>query len=234
MNIDEFVEEIKKIGISLTNNQLNQLNEYYNLLIEYNKVMNLTGITEKKQVYLKHFYDSLCIVKVIDLKNEKTLCDVGTGAGMPGIILKIVYPNLKVTLIEAINKRVKFLNIVINKLNLKDIEVICIRAEEYAINTREKYDIVTCRAVSNLRVLLELCIPMVKVNKYFIPLKGIIETELEESNNALFKLNCKILKIEKFKLPIEQSYRSILKIQKTEKTNKLFPRKYSDIKKKLL
>lgn len=231
MEINSFIEELKKLGITPTEKQLNQLDKYYELLIQYNSVMNLTGITEKKQVYLKHFYDSLCIVKVIDLSSQENLCDVGTGAGFPGIVLKIFYPNLKITLLDSLNKRIEFLNIVIKNLELNNIEAIHCRAEEYALQNREKYDVVTSRAVTKLNILSELSIPMVKVNKYFIPLKANLTEELEESKNALKKLNSKIIKIEHFLLPVEESNRTIIKIQKLSSTQKLFPRKYSVIKK---
>ena len=225
MEINNFIEELKKLGITPTEKQLNQLDKYYELLIQYNSVMNLTGITEKKQVYLKHFYDSL---------SQENLCDVGTGAGFPGIVLKIFYPNLKITLLDSLNKRIEFLNIVIKNLELNNIEAIHCRAEEYALQNREKYDVVTSRAVTKLNILSELSIPMVKVNKYFIPLKANLTEELEESKDALKKLNSKIIKIEHFLLPIEESNRTILKIQKLIPTPKLFPRKYSVIKKKPL
>ncbi len=234
MEINEFIEEVRKLQISINDDILNKLEKYYNLLIKYNEVMNLTAITEKKQVYLKHFYDSLCIIKVIDLNNEESLCDIGTGAGFPGIVLKIFYPHLKVTLLDSLNKRIDFLKIIIKELNLTNIEAIHIRAEEYALNNREKFDVVTSRAVANLNTLLELSIPMVKINKYFIPLKANIDIELEQSKNALEKLNSKIIYTCKFLLPIENSSRTILKIEKYSETNKLFPRKYSEIKRKPL
>ncbi len=234
MEINEFINEVRKLQINIDDDILDKLEKYYNLLIKYNEVMNLTGITEKKQVYLKHFYDSLCISKVIDLNEEQSLCDVGSGAGFPGIVLKIFYPHLKITLLDSLNKRIEFLNIVIKELNLDNIEAIHVRAEEYAQQNREKFDIVTSRAVANLNTLLELSIPMVKINKYFIPLKANVDEELENSKNALNKLNSKIIKTERFLLPIENSNRTILKIQKMDKTSKLFPRKYSEIKKKPL
>lgn len=234
MEINKFIEQIKKLNIEVNSKKLEQLEKYYNLLIEYNEKMNLTGITEKKQVYLKHFYDSLCISKIIDLKQENTLCDVGTGAGFPGIVLKIFYPNLKITLLDSLNKRIEFLKEVIKQLELNDIEAIHTRAEEYAMNNLEKYDVVTCRAVANLNILLELSIPMVKINKYFIPLKANVEEELENSKNALLKLGAELIKKEQFLLPQENSNRTILMIQKKSKTSKLFPRKYSEIKKKPL
>ena len=223
MDQNKFIEEIKKIDISINELQLKQLERYYEILLEYNKVMNLTGITIKEEVYLKHFYDSLTIAKVIDLNQYNTLCDVGTGAGFPGLVIKIIYPNLKVTLLDSLNKRLNFLNIVIKELNLKDIETIHIRAEEY----KKQFDIVVARAVAPLNILLEYCIPITKVNGYFIAMKG----KNEEANNALKELNSEIIETNSFLLPIEQSNRTIIKIKKIKETNKKFPRKYSEIKK---
>ena len=234
MNQNRFIEELKKIDIELNNNQLKQLERYYDLLIEWNKKFNLTNITDKEQVYLKHFYDSITLSKVINLGNEETLCDIGTGAGFPGLVLKIVFPNLKVILVDALNKRTEFLKEVIKQLKLQNIEVYHDRAEEFARNNLEKYDIVTARAVAHLSILLEYSIPMVKVNKYFIAMKANIETEIEESTNALEKLDSKIIQIEQFKLPVEESNRTIIKIEKLNKTNKKYPRKNSEIKKKRL
>lgn len=234
MTISEFIEELKKLNIEPTQKQLEQLNRYYELIVEYNKVMNLTGITEKEQVYLKHFYDSLTIVKVIDLNKEESLCDIGTGAGFPGIVLKILFPNLKITLIDSLNKRIEFLKIVIKELNLNNIEAIHTRAEEYAIKNIEKFDVVTSRAVAPLNILLELSIPLLKINKYFISYKGNISREIIESENALKQLDSKIDKIEEFELPKENSNRTIIKIKKINKTNKKYPRKFSEIKKKPL
>ena len=226
MNQDNFILELKKLNINITDLQLKQLERYYELLVEYNKVMNLTGITIKEEVYLKHFYDSLTIAKVIDLNNYQTLCDVGTGAGFPGLVLKILYPNLKVTLLDSLNKRLNFLNVVIKELNLKDIETVHSRAEEY----NKQFDVTVARAVAPLNILLEYCIPLTKVNGYFIAMKG----KNEEANNALKELNSEIIETNSFLLPIEQSNRTIIKIKKLKETNKKFPRKYSEIKKKPL
>lgn len=234
MTLNNFIEELKKININISDIQLEQLEMHYELLIEYNKVMNLTGITEKEQVYLKHFYDSLTITKVIDLTKEETLCDVGTGAGFPGLVLKILFPNLKITLVDSLNKRIEFLKIVIKTLKLENIEAVHARAEDYAKENREIFDIVTSRAVAPLNVLLEYNMPMIKVDKYFISYKGNISEEIEESKEALQKLNGKIEKIAEFKLPIEESNRAIIKIKKEKSTPKIFPRKYSEIKKRPL
>ena len=234
MNQNKFKEELKKINIEITDKQLEQLEIYYELLIEYNKVMNLTGITEKDQVYLKHFYDSLTIAKIIDITKEETLCDIGTGAGFPGMVLKIIFPNLKVTLVDSLNKRIEFLKVVKEKLKLTNIEIIHSRIEDYAKDNREKFDIVTSRAVANLSILLEYAIPLVKVNKYFIAMKGNAKEEIEESKNAFKVLNSYIEKSLEFKLPIENSQRNLIKIKKISITNKKYPRKDSEIKKKKL
>jgi len=230
MNIDLFIEETKKLELNLTDKQLSQLEEYYNLLIEWNEKINLTRIIKKEDVYLKHFYDSLTLSKVIDLNQDLSLCDIGTGAGFPGIVLKICFPNLKITLVDSLQKRINFLNEVIEKLSLKDIEAIHDRAEDYAKNHREEYDIVTSRAVANLRVLSELSIPMVKVEGYFIPMKATIEEELEEAKDIINKLSGKLEKLETFTLPIEESIRNILLIRKESKTNPIYPRRMDKIK----
>ncbi len=230
MNIECFLEEAKKLGILLTEDQLSKLEKFYRLLISWNEKMNLTRIIEKEEVYLKHFYDSLTIVKVIDLNKKMTLCDVGSGAGFPGIVLKIAFPNLKITLIDSLQKRVNYLNQIIKDLELTDIEAIHTRAEDYAKDNREIFDIVTARAVTNLRILAELCIPMVAVDGYFIPMKANIDEEIIDSQEILMKLNGKIKRRETFYLPIENSIRNIILIKKDAKTNPIYPRKMDKIK----
>ena len=230
MTKEEFIEALKELGIVLTKDQINKLDLYYKLLIEWNNKINLTRIVAEEEVYLKHFYDSLTIVKAIDLNKINTLCDVGTGAGFPGIVLKIVFPNLKITLLDSLQKRITFLNEVIKELGLTNIETIHDRAEDYAKKHREEYDIVTSRAVANLRVLSELCIPMVKVNGYFIPMKANLEEELSESQDIIHKLSGKLEKQVTFTLPIEESIRNILVIKKESKTNPIYPRRMDKIK----
>ena len=234
MTQEQFKESLLELNINITEDQLQKLEKYYELLIEWNEKINLTGITKKEEVYLKHYYDCLNICRIIDLNSIDTLCDVGTGAGFPGMVLKIVFPNLKITLVDSLQKRLKFLEIVKEELKLSDIDMIHTRAEEYAIKNREKFDVVTARAVAPLNILIEYCIPLVKLNGYFIPLKANIEEEINNSQNALEQLNSNIEKIIEFNLPIENSHRSILLIKKCGKTNKKFPRKYSEIKKKPL
>ncbi len=228
MNQNKFVEELNLLGINVTKDKLDKLEKYYNLLIGYNKVMNLTGITDHDEVYLKHFYDSLTLAKVVDLNNYKTLCDIGTGAGFPGIVLKIFYPNLKITLIDSLNKRIVFLNKVIEELGLEGIIAIHSRIEEYGIKNRDLFDIVTARAVAPLNILLEYSIPILKVNGLFLPMKANLENE--KYDNALKKLNCTLEKTKQFLLPIENSNRSILLIKKQNETNLKYPRRFNLIK----
>lgn len=205
---------------------------YYELLIKYSKVMNLTTIVELDEAYIKHFYDSLLLGKVVDLKQKISLVDIGTGAGFPGLVLKIVYPNLHVVLVEPTAKRCKFLNEVIRELKLSGVEVINDRAEKFIIDHRESYDIVTARAVSRLNILTELCVPFVKLNGYFIPMKAInYEEELEENKIASGTLGVKLDKIKKFKLPLDMGERVLLIYKKTRETNEIYPREYARIKK---
>lgn len=231
MNEKLFIEEMNKLGFNLNEKQLNQFVEYYNYLVQENEKINLTAITEKEQVYLKHFYDSATIIKIIDLSKENNFCDVGTGAGFPGVVLKILYPDLKVTLVDSLNKRINFLNSLIQKLDLNGIIAIHDRAEDFARKNREQFDVVTARAVTNLPVLLEYCIPLLKVEKYFIPMKGDISQEINLSETAFKKLSSSLLKVEKFNLPIENSKRTLLFIKKNKKTLPIYPRKNSEINK---
>ena len=206
MNLNEFNEELKKLNITLSAYQLDKLEKFYKLLVEWNNKINLTRIIEKEDVYLKHFYDSLTVSKVIDLNKVETLCDVGTGAGFPGIVLKIFYPNLKITLVDSLQKRVNYLNEIIKELELKDIKAIHVRGEDY----KEKFDVVTSRAVANIEKLTTYTMHLLKKDGVLIALKGNIDEELtNEVKNRLSK-KYKIVKIEKFLLPIENSNRSIV------------------------
>ncbi len=233
MNKEEFIKELGKINIILSNNQLNQLEKYYELLISENKKYNLTAITEKENVYLKHFYDSIAITKIITLTNQ-SLCDIGTGAGFPGIVLKIVFPDLNVTLVDATEKKCNFLRQVIKKIELTNVDVINERAEIYSQKTREKYDIVTSRAVAPLKHLLEYSIPLVKVNGYYIAMKSDIENEIKNISTYEKVLSIKEIKKIQFYLPKENSLRTLIMYQKLNKTDKKYPRKYNEIKKKEL
>ena len=233
MNKQKFIDELLKLNIEISDIQLEKLEKYYEILERENKLYNLTSITEKGSVFLKHFYDSLTIVKIIDL-NEGTLCDLGTGAGFPGMVLKIIFPNLKITLIDATLKKCNFLEKVIKELKLENIKVINARVEEYAKIEREKYDIVTARAVAPLKHLLEYGIPLLKVNGTFVAMKGNINEELNGIENYENKLKIKQNKRIDFQLPIENSNRTLISFIKLEVTNNKYPRKYTEIKKKSL
>lgn len=234
MKIDEFIESLRKLNIEITSRQLEQLEEYYNLLVEWNEKINLTRITLKDDVYLKHFYDSATIVKVIDLNKINNFCDFGTGAGFPGIVIKILFPSLNVTLVDSLNKRINFLNIVIEKLKLEKIVAIHSRIEDFARTHREKFDLVTARAVASLPVLLEYATGIIKKDKYFVAMKASIDEELEQSINAQKILKIKLIDKNSFLLPKENSVRNILLFQKQERTNLKYPRNPSEIKKKPL
>ena len=227
--IKDYVEQITEGQVLLTDVQLAQFEQYYNGLIEKNKVMNLTAITEREDVILKHFIDSLALARYVKLwEKEYNIIDVGTGAGFPGIPLKIAFPNLQVTLFDSLNKRIKFLQEMIDTLKLKEITAVHGRAEEGARdkNMREKYDFAVSRAVANMAVLSEYCIPFVKVGGYFIPYKtGTVEEEITQGKKAIQILGGKIEKIEKLMLPDSDISRSFLFIKKEKQTPKAYPRK---------
>lgn len=222
-----FYEELEKKNLILTEKMKKQLDEYARFLAEYNEKVNLTAITKYDDIFDKHFYDSLLLV---DRKIEGTLVDVGTGAGFPGVVLKIVIPNLRVVLIEPINKRCVFLNILIERLGLKGIEVINTRGEDYSIKHREEYDYVTARAVSNLNNLIEVCGAMVKTNGYFICLRGKEgRNEIEMASKAIKTMGFIIENTNDEQLLCGDS-RIISYFKKINKTPAKFPRKYSIIK----
>lgn len=229
---DILKEEIKKIGIQLDDKQIDQFLRYYELLAEWNRFMNLTAITDYKEVIQKHFVDSLSIIKAMDIEylqsKDKQLIDIGTGAGFPGIPIKIVFPKLKITLLDSLNKRVKFLNEVIDVLDLKNIEAIHGRAEDYARQEkyREKYDVCVSRAVANLSTLSEYSLPFVKIGGYFISYKAEnIEEEIEKSKNVVILLGGDINEVVKFSLPDTDIKRALIIIKKEKPTNKKYPRR---------
>ena len=234
MNKEEFILAIQKLGITLSEKQLSQLDQFYHLLISWNEKINLTRITNLSDVYLKHYYDSLTLIRVINLKKISTLCDVGTGAGFPGIVLKIVFPNLKVTLIDSLQKRVTYLNEVIKQVGLTDIVAIHVRGEDFARNHREEFDVVVARAVSELRIISEICIPMIKIDGHFIAMKGNITEELFLGEKAISKLSAKINSIDSFSLPNDAGYRTLIDVIKVSSTNLKYPRSIDKIKKRAL
>ena len=224
----QFIQDLKELGVSLTDKQIEQFLIYYELLTEWNSFMNLTAITEYEDVLKKHFVDSVSLIQAVDVRKELTLIDVGTGAGFPGLALKIAYPELKVTLLDSLQKRIQFLDAVIEKLGLEGIEAIHGRAEDFAKpqKLRESFDLCVSRAVANLSTLSEYCLPFVKVGGYFIPYKSEkIAQEKEEAEKALELLGGKFERQVEFMLPSSDIYRNLFVIKKVKETPKKFPRK---------
>lgn len=229
MTEEEFITELTKLNIEVTPEKLDQLKEYASFLLEYNQHTNLTAIRDIDEVYLKHFYDSLTIVKAINLKEVNTVLDIGTGPGFPGMVLKIIYPHLQITLMDSNNKKIGFLKTLAQELNL-NVEIIYGRAEEFIVNRREYYDVVTSRAVASLDILAELSIPYVKTNGLFVAMKSNYQEELQATLPILKKLDSKVEKIEKFSLPKIEANRAIICIRKEKATNHKYPRNYNQIK----
>jgi 16S rRNA (guanine527-N7)-methyltransferase len=227
MKIDEFYELLAKENIILTDIQKDQLSIYAKELLEYNKKTNLTALKTIPDVYLKHFYDSLTLVKAYQFTNE-TVLDIGTGAGFPGLVLKIVFPNLKITLLDSNHHKTDFLKYIVSILKITDVAIINDRAEEY-FKTNKKYDIVVARAVSNLNILSELGIPFCNLNGSFLVMKGNCQDEIINSQKAINILGGTIIKEINFKLPIELSERTIIVIKKEKATPKKYPRLYQQI-----
>lgn len=209
MNKEEFITAVKELGINIDKEKMLKLDKFYHLLIEWNEKINLTRIIEEEEVYLKHFYDSLTIVKEVDLTTKTTLCDVGTGAGFPGVVLKIIYPNLKITLVDSLLKRVNYLNTIIKELELENIIAIHSRGEDY----HETFDVVTARAVANIEKLLNYTMHLVNKKGIFIAMKGNLDNEI--SDDVISKINkkYKLITINKFLLPKENSNRSLVVIK---------------------
>ncbi|WP_433746016.1 16S rRNA (guanine(527)-N(7))-methyltransferase RsmG [Falsibacillus pallidus] len=229
MNIEQFTKMLEEKGISLSSKQLNQFQRYYELLVEWNEKMNLTAITDREEVYLKHFFDSVSAAFYIEeFKEDLSICDVGAGAGFPSIPLKICFPNLKVSIVDSLNKRITFLETLASELGLDGTSFFHDRAETFGQKAehREKYDLVTARAVARMSVLSELCLPLVKQNGLFIAMKAAsAEDELTDSKKAIATLGGKLEKVYSFKLPVEESDRNIAVIRKTKITPKKYPRK---------
>ncbi len=217
---------LNEIGLSPSDLQISQLMTYYEFVVEKNKVMNLTAITEFEEFVQKHFVDSLSICKYVDLNQPLSLLDVGTGAGFPGIPLKIMFPELQITLLDSLQKRIRFLLDVIFELKLEDIEAIHGRAEELKSkgNYFEQFDYVVSRAVASLPTLAEYCIPYVKVNGYFIAYKANADEEIEQAGNALRILGGKIESVKEFELPDTDYHRSLVMIRKVKNTDSKYPR----------
>lgn len=234
MDFVTFKAKLLENSIILDDKQIESYGTYSKLLQEWNKVMDLTAIDDEAQIIEKHFYDSLISAKYFKYENQ-TLLDIGSGAGFPGLVLAIAFPNLKITLLEPTLKRCNFLNEVIKVLNLSNVKVVNDRAENYIKEKRECFNLVTSRAVSRLNILLELSIPFLTIQGTMIALKGKnVNLELKEAENALKILNVKLLKNYEFKLPSEEENRSILLLKKEAQTNIKYPRNYGTIKKKPL
>lgn len=227
-DMTKFHSGLEKLGISLSEHQFERFLQYYELLIEWNKVMNLTGITEFEDVIQKHFLDSLCLVKVIPNLKDQTVLDLGTGAGFPGIPLKIAFPDLDIVLMDSLNKRIHFLETVISELQLTKITAVHGRAEEMARKKeyRQSFDLCVSRAVSNLATLSEYCLPFVKIDGAFVSYKSAdADEEISQGKKAIYLMGGEIEKIEKFKLPDSDFGRSFVLIKKGKGTPKAYPRK---------
>lgn len=228
MDKSRFDIELEAFGIVLSERKKEQFDRYYELLVEWNKVMNLTGITEYDEVCLKHFADSLSIVRVKDMNSINSMIDIGTGAGFPGIPVKIAFPHIKIVLLDSLNKRLKFLNQVIEELDLEDVVTLHGRAEDHAKKTeyREQFDLCASRAVANLSTLAEYCLPFVKVDGSFISYKsGEVDEEIAKAQKAIDILGGKIEKTDKFLLPESDMGRALVEIRKIKMTPRRYPRK---------
>ena len=226
--LEKFLKGLEELQIELSDNQIQQFIRYYEMLVEKNKVMNLTAITEFDEVIEKHFLDSLSLIKVYDLKKEVSVMDMGTGAGFPGIPLKIAFPHLKITLLDSLNKRINFLNEVVETLGLENVETCHGRAEDFGHRKeyREQYDLCTSRAVANLSTLSEYCVPFVKIGGQFVSYKsGNVDNELRESEKAIRILGGEIGKVCSFVLPETDFARTLVPIKKIKSTGKKYPRK---------
>lgn|SRR5690606_7748273 len=228
MDISLFTTLLEEKGISLSPTQLNQFETYYKLLVEWNEKMNLTAITEKPEVYLKHFYDSISAAFYFDFSREASICDVGAGAGFPSIPLKICFPHLKISIVDSLQKRITFLEELSKELKLEDMTFYHDRAETFGqkAEIRESFDIVMARAVARMSVLSELCLPLVKVNGTFIAMKAAsVSEELEDGKKAIATLGGSVSNVHHFLLPLENSDRNIVIIDKKKTTPKKYPRK---------
>lgn len=230
----EFITYTSNNGLVLTDEQLSQLQKYQQMLKEKNQVMNLTSIVEEEEVFEKHFLDSL-LFSFNENLDDKECIDVGTGAGFPGLVLAICYPSLKMTLLEPLTKRCNFLQEVIDELKLTNVKVVNQRSEDYCKENIEKYDLAFARAVSKLNILLEIIMPLVKVNGYFIALKGkIYQEEINDSTNALKELNSVVEKVKESTLPSENDVRGNVFVKKVGHISNKYPRNYGQIKKRPL
>ena len=232
--MDKLNDIVRQFGLELSEKQLQQFSRYYDILVEWNSFMNLTAITDRDDVIIKHFADSLLLYKYKDLHDNLSVLDVGTGAGFPGIPLKIAFPELKVTLMDSLNKRLNFLNEVIKDLELDNVETVHSRAEDGGKNPlyREKYDLVVSRAVANLATLSEWCLPFTKVGGYFVPYKSnALSDEMTDGKKAIRILGGQVENIFNTNIPETDNQRSFVFVKKIANTDKKYPRKPGDSKK---
>ncbi len=234
MTEKELIEATKKIGFDFSPKQLELLNSYYEYLVYYNSITNLTAITDKSEVYLKHFYDSICLIRSIDFSKYKNIIDVGTGAGFPGLVIKILYPHLELFLLDSNAKKTNFLESLCQKLNIDNVTIINQRSETFALKNVDKFDLVVARAVKQLDILVELCLPLVKVSGYFIAMKANIADEIQNSEEIIKLLGGNIQFIDNYELPYDKSIRNNIIIKKEKVNPKGYPRNYSSILKKPL
>lgn len=228
MNEEQFMQSLKEQGIELSEKQVQQFHLYFETLVEWNEKMNLTAITDQPSVYLKHFYDSISAAFYINFNDIESLCDVGAGAGFPSIPIKICFPHIKVTIVDSLNKRIQFLHHLSDVLELENMQFVHSRAEDFGqmAQYREKFDLVTARAVARLSVLSELCAPLVKSDGIFVAMKAASgEEELTDAKKAIQVLGTKLMDQYKFSLPIENSERTIYVFKKIKSTPKKYPRK---------
>ena len=228
----KFIEDVKSIcGVNLNEYQIEQLRKYYTKLIDYNAKVNLTSITEKEEVYYKHFLDSMALIRNIEQEKELSICDLGSGAGFPSIPLKIINPNLKVTIVDSLNKRITFLKELVNELNLEDVCLYHDRAELYAAKNKQKFDLVTARAFGSLTMILEMGVPLLKIDGKLIAMKsreGL--EELKNVSNSIKTLHVELVKSDGYDLPNDYGYRVQLVFKKLKHNNK-YPRTFANIKK---
>lgn len=229
MTKEEFILYCDKLNIKVSEEVYSKFFTYFEMLVEWNNKFNMTTILEEKDVFLLHFYDSLCLSKVVDLNKEVSLCDFGTGAGFPGLPIAIVFPKVSITLVESNQKKCMFLNAVKESLKLENVTIINDRIENYSSKEREKFDIVTCRAVTSIPMILEMAASLVKVNGFLVPLKSNCEEELVKYSYLESELGIKLIQKEVYTLPINDAYRVIPVYKKEKVTDKKYPRSYNSL-----
>ncbi len=232
MTKEEFIKYCSELNIDINEELYSKLYRYYELLVEWNSKFNMTSILEEKDVFLLHFYDSLCLYKSVNLNEKKSLCDFGTGAGFPGMIIALVFNNIDVTLVESNQKKCNFLEFVSNELGISNAKVICSRIEEFSAKNREIFDIVTCRAVTSIPIIIELSTSSLKVGGLLCPLKSECEEEVKKYSYLEKEFGLELINFIKYNLPINDAFRSIPVYKKNKITDNKYPRNYGTIVKK--